>query len=248
MGEQRKVAIVTGAGQGIGAAIALKLADEGYAVAIAEYNADNARAVADAIKAKGGLATAFQTDVSNEESVQSMVRLTVGEFGRIDGLVNNAGIYPKSLIVDMSKKEWDRVLAVNLKGAYLCCKYVLSEMISRHSGKIVNLASGHAFRGGPAFSHYAASKAGIVAMTKSIALEVARFGIQANVVAPGTADTTMPRQHSTEEQMRVKAQGIPMGRLTKPEDVAEAVAYLLSDHNTFITGQTICVNGGAVML
>jgi len=121
-------------------------------------------------------------------------------------------------------------------------------MVAQKSGRIVSISSSHGLRGGPGFSHYCASKAGLIGLTKSIALEVAKAGVQVNVVAPAVVDTQMPRQHSSEEELQAKASKIPMGRIGKPDDIAEVVAFLLSDHNTFITGQAICVNGGAMML
>ncbi len=247
MNEKGNVAIVTGAGQGLGAATAMRLAGDGYRVVIAEYDALMAGQVAERIRKEGNVARACQTDVSNEDSVRAMVRSVVDAYGRINALVNNAGIYPKSAIIPMSKEEWDRVLAVNLKGAFLCCKHVLPEMMARRSGRIINIASGHAFRGGAEFSHYSASKAGIVALTKSLSLEVAGMGILVNTVAPGVSDTTMPRIHSSEKDVQTKAAKIPMGRLAKPQEIAEVVAYLLSERNTFITGQVVGVNGGQVM-
>jgi NAD(P)-dependent dehydrogenase (short-subunit alcohol dehydrogenase family) len=242
------VAIVTGAGQGIGEAIAKRLVVEGYAVVIAEQNYQSALQVAREIAKAGGRASAYQTDVSDEESVKSVVQFTKDTYGRIDALVNNAGIHPKSLVINMSKQEWDTVIAVILKGTYLFCKHVLPEMVSRRSGKIVNITSDQAFRGSSAFSHYSAAKAGVTALTKSIALEVASVGIQVNAIAPGLTDTLMPRRHSSEEEMKAKASAVPMGRLAKPDEIAETVAYLLSSCNTFITGQTICVSGGKLML
>jgi NAD(P)-dependent dehydrogenase (short-subunit alcohol dehydrogenase family) len=242
-----KVAIVTGAGQGLGAAMAVRLADDGYSVVIAEYDSALASRMADRISDKGRFALAYKTDVADEHSVAAMVQFTLGNLGRIDALVNNAGIYPKSPIVKMSKQEWDSVLAVNLKGAFLCCKHVLPTMVAQKAGRIINIASGHAFRGGAGFSHYSASKAGIVALTKSLALEVAPYGILVNTLTPGVSDTTMPRIHSSEEEVRTKATKIPMGRMAKPEEIAEAASYLLSERNTFMTGQVVGVNGGQVM-
>ncbi len=248
VGQEAKVAIVTGAGQGFGAAIAKTLAGQGYSVIIAEYNKQTGPLVAKGILEQGGKASFHQTDVSSDDSVRAMVQFSLNEYGRIDGLVNNAGLYPKSTVVNMDRQEWDRVIAVNLKGPYLCCRYVLPTMISQRSGKIINLVSGHAFRGGASFSHYSASKAGLIALTKSVALEVAQMGVLVNAVAPGTSDTPMPRYHSTEEELQAKSAKIPMGRLGRTEDITEVVSFLLSDHNTFITGQTICANGGVYML
>jgi len=247
MSEEGKVAIVTGAGQGLGAAMAMRLAGDGYRVVIAEYDPLLAGQVVERIRKEGNVALACRTDVSSEDSVQAMTASVIDRYGRIDALVNNAGIYPKAAIVQMAKQEWDRVLAVNLKGAFLCCKHVLPGMIARGSGRIINIASGHAFRGGAEFSHYSASKAGIVALTKSLSLEMAGRGILVNTVAPGVSDTTMPRIHSSEQDVQTKAAKIPMGRLAKPEEIAEVVAYLLSERNTFITGQVVGVNGGQVM-
>lgn len=247
MGQERKVAIVTGAGQGLGAAMAVRLAGDGFNVVIAEYNQAQAAGIADQITGQGNSALAHKTDVSDEASVQALVAFTIRHYGRVDALVNNAGIYPKSPIIKMAKAEWDRVLAVNLKGAFLCCKHVLPSMLARKSGRIVNIASGHAFRGGAEFSHYSASKAGIVALTKSLALEVAPHGILVNTLAPGVSDTSMPRIHTSEEDVQSKATKIPMGRMAKPEEIAEVVAYLLSDRNTFMTGQVVACNGGQVM-
>ena len=247
MGQERKVAIVTGAGQGLGAAMAVRLAADGFNVVIAEYNEIQAAGIADQITSQGNSALAHKTDVSDEASVQALVAFTIRHFGRIDALVNNAGIYPKAPIVKMAKAEWNRVLAVNLKGAFLCCKHTLPSMLARQSGRIVNVASGHAFRGGAEFSHYSASKAGIVALTKSLALEVAPYGILVNTLAPGVSDTSMPRIHTSEADVQSKATKIPMGRMAKPEEIAEVVAYLLSDRNTFMTGQVVACNGGQVM-
>lgn len=247
MGQESRVAIVTGAGQGLGAAMAERLARDGFKVVIAEYNEAQAAGVADRITSQGNSALAQQTDVSDEASVQALVAFTVRHYGRVDALVNNAGIYPKAPVVKMAKAEWDRVLAVNLKGAFLCCKHVLPLMLARKSGRIVNVASGHAFRGGAEFSHYSASKAGIVALTKSLALEVAAQGILVNTLAPGVSDTSMPRIHTSEADVQSKATKIPMGRMAKPEEIADVVAYLLSERNTFMTGQVVACNGGQVM-
>lgn len=247
MKRQLKAAIVTGAGQGLGAAIAARLAGDAFQVVIAEYDPALARLTADRLCEAGHSAVACKTDVSDEDSVRSLVEFTESECGPVHALVNNAGIYPKSPVIKMSKREWDRVLAVNLQGAFLCCKYVLPGMIAQKAGRIVNIASGHAVRGGAEFSHYAASKAGIVALTKSLALEAAPFGVLVNTVAPGVSDTTMPRIHSSEEEVKAKAIKMPMGRLAKPEEIADAVSYLLSERNTFITGQLLGVNGGQVL-
>jgi NAD(P)-dependent dehydrogenase (short-subunit alcohol dehydrogenase family) len=244
---EQRIAIVTGAGQGIGRAIALGLACEGAGVAIADINEQCANTVKDEIEAAGGRALATHTDVSNENSVAAMVEKTLEEFRRVDILVNNAGIFPTSSVEEMSEAEWDRVIGTNLIGAFLCARAVVPKFLQQGTGRIISLTSGRAFQGAKNGAHYAASKAGIIGFSKSLALELAPHGITVNVICPGITDTAQPRGHQTEEQIYAQAQKIPLGRIGQPDDLVGPAIFLASDAAGFITGQTILVNGGSIM-
>jgi len=243
----QRMAIVTGAGQGIGRAIALGLAREGATVVIADINQESASAVKNEIEASGGKALAIRTDVSNESSVQAMAKKSLAEFGRMDILVNNAGIFPTSSVEEMSEEDWDRVIGTNLVGAFLCARAVVPRFLEQKSGRIISLTSGRAFQGAKNGAHYAASKAGIIGFSKSLALELASHGITVNVICPGITDTAQPRGHQTEEQMYAQGQRIPLGRIGQPEDLVGPAIFLASDAAAFVTGQTILVNGGSIM-
>ena len=244
---EQRIAIVTGAGQGIGRAIALGLVREGARVAIADVNEECANTVKDEIEAAGGTALVIRTDVSNEDSVQAMVERSLQEFGRVDILVNNAGIFPTSPVEEMSEEDWDRVIGTNLVGAFLCARAVVPKFLEQGTGRIISLTSGRAFQGAKNGAHYAASKAGIIGFSKSLALELAPHGITVNVICPGITDTAQPRGHQTEEQIYAQAQRIPLGRIGQPEDLVGPAVFLASDAAAFITGQTIMVNGGSIM-
>ena len=244
---EQRIAIVTGAGQGIGRAIALGLAREGARVAIADVNEECANSVKNEIEAAGGRALVIRTDVSNEDSVQAMVERSLQEFGRVDILVNNAGIFPTSPVEEMSEEDWDRVIGTNLVGAFLCARAVVPKFLEQGSGRIISLTSGRAFQGAKNGAHYAASKAGIIGFSKSLALELAPHGITVNVICPGITDTAQPRGHQTEEQIYAQAQRIPLGRIGQPEDLVGPAVFLASDAAAFITGQTLLVNGGSIM-
>ena len=240
-------AIVTGAGQGIGRAIALGFAREGARLVIADLNEENAAAVKTEIEAAGGKALAIRTDVSDETSVQTMVERSLREFSRLDVLVNNAGIFPVSSVEEMMEAEWDRVIGTNLIGAFLCARALAGKFLEQGSGRIISLTSGRAFQGAKNAAHYASSKAGIIGFSKSLALELAPRQITVNVICPGITDTAQPRGHQTEEQIYAQAQKIPLGRIGQPEDLVGTAVFLASDAATFITGQTIVVNGGSIM-
>jgi 3-oxoacyl-[acyl-carrier protein] reductase len=244
---EQRIAIVTGAGQGIGRAIALGLAREGAGVAIADVNEESANTVRKEIDAAGGKAFAIGADVANEDSVEAMVKETVQEFRRVDILVNNAGVFPTSSVEEMSEADWDRVIGTNLIGAFLCARAVVPKFLKQGSGRIISLTSGRAFQGAKNGAHYAASKAGIIGFSKSLALELAPHGITVNVICPGITDTAQPRGHQTEEQMYAQAQRIPLGRIGQPEDLVGPAIFLASDATAFITGQTMLVNGGSIM-
>jgi NAD(P)-dependent dehydrogenase (short-subunit alcohol dehydrogenase family) len=244
---EQRIAIVTGAGQGIGRAIALGLAREGARVVIADVNEESASTVKNEIEAGGGRALVIRTDVSNEISVRAMAKKSLEEFGRVDILVNNAGIFPTSSVEEMREEDWDRVIGTNLVGAFLCARAVVPKFLEQGSGRIISLTSGRAFQGAKNGAHYAASKAGIIGFSKSLALELAPHGITVNVICPGITDTAQPRGHQTEEQMYAQAQRIPLGRIGQPEDLVGPAVFLASDAAAFVTGQTILVNGGSIM-
>lgn len=244
---ENRIAIVTGAGQGIGKAIALGMAREGAALVIADLNEANAGAVKEEIERVGGKASALYTDISNEESVRGMIDATLNEYGRVDVLVNNAGIFPTSPVEAMQEEEWDQVIGTNLVGTFLCSKAVVPHLLAQCSGRIISLTSGRAFQGARHGAHYAASKAGIIGFSKSLALELAPYGITVNVICPGITDTAQPRGHQTEEQIYAQGQRIPLGRIGQPEDLAGPAVFLASDAAGFITGQTIVANGGGIM-
>ena len=242
-----RVAIVTGAAQGIGKALALSLSREGAKLVIADIHEDNAIAVKDEICAMGAMALAILTDVSDEMSVEAMVEQCVEEFGKIDILINNAGIFPVSSVEDMQEEEWDHVIGTNLVGAFLSSKAVVSKLIEQESGRIISISSGRAFQGAKNAAHYASSKAGIIGFSKALALELAPHRITVNVICPGITDTAQPRGHQSEEQIYAQAQKIPLGRIGQPEDLVGTAVFLASDAAAFITGQTIIVNGGSIM-
>jgi 3-oxoacyl-[acyl-carrier protein] reductase len=244
---KERIAIVTGAGQGIGRALALGLVREGAKVVIAEINAKNAIAVKQEIDAGGGTAIALQTDVSDESSVQAMVGDSLRQCGSVDILINNAGIFPVSSVEDMLEEDWDRVIGTNLIGAFLCSRAVAATFLQQGSGRVISITSGRAFQGAKNAAHYAASKAGIIGFSKSLALELAPRHITVNVICPGITDTAQPRGHQSEEQIYAQAQKVPLGRIGQPEDLVGAAVFLASDAAAFITGQTLIVNGGSIM-
>jgi 3-oxoacyl-[acyl-carrier protein] reductase len=244
---KNRVAIVTGAGQGIGRALALGLAREGAEVVIADINDENAASVKREIEGLGGIALAASTDVSNEDSVQTMVDKSLRQFGKLDILINNAGIFPVSSVEEMKEEDWDRVIGTNLVGAFLCSRAVAGKFLHQGSGRIISMTSGRAFQGAKNAAHYASSKAGIIGFSKSLALELAPRQITVNVICPGITDTAQPRGHQSEEQIYSQAQKIPLGRIGQPEDLVGTAVFLASDAAAFITGQTVIVNGGSIM-
>ena len=244
---KNRVAIVTGAGQGIGRALALGLAGEGAEVVVADVNDENAASVKREIEASGGTALATNTDVSKEDSVQDMVDESLREFGKVDILINNAGIFPVSSVEEMNEEDWDRVIGTNLVGAFLCSRAVAGKFLQQRSGRIISITSGRAFQGAKNAAHYASSKAGIIGFSKSLALELAPRQITVNVICPGITDTAQPRGHQSEEQIYAQAQKIPLGRIGQPEDLVGTALFLASDAAAFITGQTVIVNGGSIM-
>jgi len=241
-----KVALVTGAARGIGRAIAEKLASEGADIALCDLNAEWLADTAAAVQALGKRAECYSVDVSNGEGVTATVGTVLADMGKVDILVNNAGITKDTLMMRMSESDWDAVMAVNLKGTFLFTKALTRPMMKQRSGAIVNIASIIGLIGNAGQCNYAASKAGVIALTKSSAKELASRGIRANAVAPGFISSKMTDALSDEVRDAMLA-NIPMKRFGQPEDVAKVVAFLASDDSSYITGQTLTVSGGMVM-
>jgi NAD(P)-dependent dehydrogenase (short-subunit alcohol dehydrogenase family) len=240
--------IVTGAAQGIGRAVALRMAAAGAHVAIWDVQADGAEETARLCREQGATARAWRVDVAAADEVEAAVAAFARECGAPDALVNNAGIYPRAHALDMALAEWERVLRVNLFGTFHCACAVARRMKDESGGAIVNMASGRALAGAARGAHYAASKGGIIALTKSLALDWAPHGIRVNCVIPGITDTAQPRGELTDNELYAMGARIPLGRIGEPRDIAAAVAFLLGDDSAYMTGQSIAVNGGAIMI
>jgi 3-oxoacyl-[acyl-carrier protein] reductase len=245
MGLQGRVALVTGAGAGIGAATALRLAQEGAAVAVLDRDAEGVRGTVEAVQAAGGGALGLVGDVSDRASVEQVIRQVVEQRGRLDILINNAGINRDAMAVRMTEEQWDAVLDVNLKGTFLCCQAALPVMREQNAGCIVNTAS-VAAEGNIGQANYAASKAGVIGLTRTLALEGARYGIRVNCVAPGGTETRMTA--GIPEQIREQVLSrIPLKRFARPEEIAAVHAFLVSDDASYITGQVIYADGGVTV-
>lgn len=242
-----KVALVTGAGRGIGRAIALKLSSLGASIVINYRNSEKeAQELIDEIKTQGGEAFAVQGDVSSFSDAQKVVKFAVERFGRLDILVNNAGITRDTLLLRMKEEDFDKVLQVNLKGVFNCTKHASSVMLKQKSGKIINIASVIGLVGNAGQANYAAAKAGIIGFTKSVAKELGSRGITVNAIAPGFITTDMTDVLSDKVKEKLM-ENIPLKKLGNPEDVANLAAFLASDNSSYITGQVINVDGGMVM-
>jgi NAD(P)-dependent dehydrogenase (short-subunit alcohol dehydrogenase family) len=243
-----KVALVTGAQQGIGRAIALAFAREGADVGVNYLDDRNAaEKVVQEVRGAGRRAVLVQADVAQASGIDAMVSQVVGELGGLDVLVNNAGVYPRVPFLEMRERDWDLVLDVNLKGGFFCAQAAARAMIAGHRrGSVINMAS-QAIRGAVRGVHYSASKGGVVAMTRAMALELAPHGIRVNAIAPGLTDTAQPRYGNTEDELAVMASGVPLGRMAQPEDIARVAVFLASDDAGHMTGQTVHVNGGSFM-
>ena len=244
---QDQVAIITGAGQGLGRAFALALAAEGAKIVIAERNEAKAAAVADEIVSAGGEALGLATDVASESSTQAMAAATLERWGRIDILVNNAAIFSTIKMQpfdQISAQEWDDLMAVNVRGVFLCCKAVAPAMREQRRGKIINIASIVFDMGRANYLHYVASKGAVIGITRGVASELGDYGINVNAISPSSTQTEIPRETVTREGAHAFAQGQAIKRVEGPADLVGTVIFLASSDSDFITGQTINVDGG----
>ena len=241
-----KVALVTGGARGIGKSIVIEMARQGCDLVVSDIDLDGAMDTAKEVEAMGQKAIAVKNDVSSSQDVEDMVKSAVDAFGKIDILVNNAGITRDALLIRMSESDWDRVMDINLKGPFLCTKAVLRLMMKQKSGKIINMASVVGVGGNAGQANYAASKAGIIGFTKSIAKEAASRNIQVNAIAPGFIETEMT-DHLPDAVKTWFIENSPIKRPGKPEEVARIAVFLASSDSDYITGQVIHVDGGMFM-
>jgi NAD(P)-dependent dehydrogenase (short-subunit alcohol dehydrogenase family) len=244
-----KAALVTGAQQGIGEAIAIAFAREGADVAINYLDGrDEAEAVAVAVRASGQRAVLVAGDVSGAGVPAKLVDATIAAFGRIDILVNNAGVFPRVPFLEMKEDDWDFVHSINLKASCFCAQSAARAMVAAGTrGSIISLASSSIYGASPRGVHYAASKGGIVSLTRAMATELAPFHIRVNAIAPGLTDTAQPRYGATEAELAERAAAMPLGRMGQPEDIANVAVFLASEKSAFMTGQVVHANGGLFM-
>jgi NAD(P)-dependent dehydrogenase (short-subunit alcohol dehydrogenase family) len=245
-------AFITGAASGIGLALARRLAGEGLKVILADRDDRQLEAALSQIRDTGRAALAITMDVSRSNEIERGVSQARAAFGPIDYLVNLAGIGHNAPVHEITDQDWDRMIAVHLNGTFYCCRAVISEMMNRGFGVIVNTSSLHALRGQKFAAHYSAAKAGIMGFTKALAREVAHLGVRVNAIAPGPIDTPLWRGglagSDLESRKAQRSLDVPIGRLGEASEVADLISFLLSDRSTYITGQVISVNGGELMV
>jgi NAD(P)-dependent dehydrogenase (short-subunit alcohol dehydrogenase family) len=248
MADGNRVALVTGAQQGIGAAMAVAFAHAGYDVAINWLDDEAAaEAVAGQVRAAGRRALMVRADVARLADIAGMVAATVGGLGRLDVLVNNAGVFPRVTFLAMTEADWDTVVDINLKGSAFAAQAAARAMVAAgRGGSIINLSS-RSLAGAVLGVHYSASKAGVVGMTRAMALALAPHGVRVNAIAPGLTDTAQPRYGNTEAELAEMAKAVPLGRMARPEEIAALGVFLASDAAAYITGQVHHINGGAYM-
>lgn len=245
---QNKVAVITGGAQGIGRAIALTMGREGARVVVADLQGEKLKGVAGELRELGVEALGVEVNVANETSVKQMAEQAFGRFGRVDILVNGAGVYLKAPVVRKSEVDWDNTINVNLGGNFLCARAFVPAMRRQRSGRIISIASSIAHTGAREFADYAASKAGIIGFVKALARELGNDGVTVNAICPGSANTDMPRRHRSEEEVMTRLRATPLGHVLEPEDIAGPILFLASDAAAYITGQAYNINCGTVMI
>jgi 3-oxoacyl-[acyl-carrier protein] reductase len=246
LGLDNKIALITGGGRGIGRAIALRFAQEGADVVIS-YNtsSEQASTVVEEVRAFDRQTLAIKADISKAADVNRLVELTLEKFGRIDVLVNNAGIHGSGPIQEVDESQWESVLGTNLKGMYLCAKAAARSMVKSEGGAIVNMSSVGAFLPGDAFA-YTVSKMGVIGLTRSLAVSLASYNVRVNAICPGAVGTDMFRRNYADEKLlKKRVMAIPMNRVAEPDEVAKVAAFLASDYSSYVTGQAIVVDGGS---
>jgi 3-oxoacyl-[acyl-carrier protein] reductase len=245
---KNKIAVITGSAQGIGRAVALGMGREGAKVVLGDLQTEKAESVAREIQAAGTEALTVGVNVADEASVKQMAQRALDRFGRVDILVNVAGIYfPKASVVNLSEEDWDRTIDINVGSNFLCCREFVPSMRAQKYGRIISLASGIGHYGMRQFSHYAASKAAVMGFVKALAREVGSDGITVNAICPGSANTSMPRHHRSEEEVMERLRATPLPRVLEPEDIAGPILFLASDAAGYITGQAYNINCGSYM-
>jgi NAD(P)-dependent dehydrogenase (short-subunit alcohol dehydrogenase family) len=242
------VAVVSGGGGGFGRAISRRLASGGARIAVWDWKEDAGHETVEAVEKEGGEARFYKVDIGDAKGVEAAAAEVVRDLGVPYLLMNNASIYPRASVLEMDPELWEKVIRVNLSGYFFCSRAFGRHMVERKRGNIINVASGRAIQGTPRGAHYAASKAGIVSLTKSLAMEWAPFGIRVNCVVPGVSLTAQPLEDSTLDELLARSNRFPLGRIGHPDDIACMVAFLAGPDAAYMTGQSVAMNGGQIML
>jgi NAD(P)-dependent dehydrogenase (short-subunit alcohol dehydrogenase family) len=242
------VAVISGGGGGFGRAVSRRLARDGARVAVWDWTEETGRETVDLVEKEGGEARFYKVDIGDVKMVDAAAADVIKDMGVPYLLMNNASIYPRASILEMDAELWEKVIRVNLSGFFFCSKAFGKHMVDNERGNIINVASGRAIQGAVRGAHYAASKAGVISLTKTLALEWAKFGVRVNCVVPGVSLTAQPLEDTTLDELLARSHRFPLGRIGHPDDIACMVAFLASPDAAFMTGQSVAMNGGTIML